>query len=105
MPDSSFDRSLEDLLEYSDSPEPEKFVIDVMQGVRRQHRTRKLILSVFSLIGAVFGLVGAMLLSDRITWLFTEALSATGVMQIVLGIIAALAFYTWFMNEDLGVVG
>ncbi len=103
MPDSSFDQSLEKLLEYSDSPEPAEFVVGVMRGVRRRQRTRKLILSVFGLIGAVFGLVGAMLLSDRITWLFTEALSAIGVMQIVLGIIAALAFYTWFMNEDLSV--
>ena len=103
MPDSSFDRKLETLLEYSESPQPEAFTMDVMRSVRRERRTRKLILWAFGLVGALFGLAGAVMLSGSITRLFTFTVTipATETMQVVLFIVAAAAFYTWFMNDDL----
>ena len=103
MPDSSFDRELEALLEYSASPQPEAFTMDVMRGVKREQLTRKLILWAFGLVGALFGLAGAVMLSGSITRLFTFtiAMPATETMQVVLFIVAAAAFYTWFMNDDL----
>ena len=103
MPDSSFDRKLETLLEYSESPQPEAFTMDVMRSVRRERRTRKLILWAFGLVGALFGLAGAVMLSGSITRLFTFTVTipATETMQVVLFIVAAAAFYIWFMNDDL----
>ena len=103
MPDSSFDRKLETLLEYSESPQPEAFTMDVMRSVQRERRTRKLILWAFGLVGALFGLAGAVMLSGSITRLFTFTVTmpATETMQVVLFIVAAAAFYIWFMNDDL----
>ena len=103
MPDSSFDRELEALLEYSDSPQPETFTMDVMRGVKREQLTRKLILWIFGLVGALFGLAGAVMLSGSITRLltFTVTMPATETMQVVLFIVATAAFYIWFMNDDL----
>lgn len=105
VPDPSIDNSFEDLLTYRDSPESETFVLDVMQGVRRQQKIRSLILSIFGTIGALFGIAGAVMLSDPITWLFTEVMTPTGIMQSVLGVVAVVSFYTWFMNEDLSIAG
>jgi uncharacterized membrane protein YsdA (DUF1294 family) len=103
VPDSSFDRKLENLLEYSESPQPEAFTMDVMRSVQRERRTRKVILWAFGLVGALFGLAGAVMLSGSITRLFsfTVTMPATETMQVVLFIVAAAAFYTWFMNNDL----
>ncbi len=52
------------------------------------------------LLGAVFGLLGAASLADPIARLFTD-LPATATMQAVLLAVAMVAFYGWFMNEDL----
>jgi hypothetical protein len=103
VPDSSFDRELEALLEYSESPQPEAFTMDVMRSVKRERYSRKLILWAFGLVGALFGLAGAVMLSDSITRLFTFTLNmpATETMQVVLFVVAAAAFYIWFMNDDL----
>ena len=103
MPDSTFDQELETLLEYGDSPLPEAFTMDVMRSVRRERHTRRLILWAFGLVGALFGLAGAVMLSGSITRLFsfTVSIPATESMQMVLFIVAAAAFYIWFMNDDL----
>lgn len=103
MPDSSFDHELGRLLEYSEAPQAAAFVMDVMRGVKREQRIRRVILWAFGLVGALFGLMGALMLSDSITRLFTftVAMPAEETMQVVLFIVAAAAFYTWFMNDDL----
>jgi hypothetical protein len=102
VPDSSFDRELEALLEYSESPQPGVFVVDVMRGVRRERRTRRLILWAFGLVGALFGLAGAVMLSGSIERLFTFTLDLPVVetMQATLFVVGAAAFYLWIMNDD-----
>ena len=107
MPDSSFDRQLETLLKYDNAAPADAFVVDVMQSIRREQRQRKLILWAFGLIGALFGLAGAIMLSDSITRLFTFSLEmpARETMQAVLFIAGAVAFYTWFMNDDMSLDG
>jgi hypothetical protein len=99
----AIDRKLEELLAY---PEPgggseDLFVVDVMRQLGRQRRQRKLILAVFGGIGALFGVAGAFMLSDTISMIFTEALSMTTLMQIPLLVTGAIAFYLWFMNDDM----
>ena len=104
MPEDTFDRTLERLLAYPAPPASgDAFVDGVMQRVRREQKARSIILLVFGLIGAVFGAVGASLLSEKISWLFVEVLDGTLMMQVVLFLIAALAFYNWFMDDELRV--
>ena len=101
MPDS-IDRELEQLLAYTEAPQSEAFVLDVMRSVKREQRIRKVILWVFGLVGAAFGLAGAVMLSGSISRLFTFTveLPAMETMQVTLFIVGAAAFYLWFMNDD-----
>jgi cytochrome b subunit of formate dehydrogenase len=103
VPDSSFDRELEALLEYNESPQDTAFVANVMRSVQREQHIRKLILWAFGLVGALFGLAGAVMLSDSITRLFTFTITmpAMETMQVALFVVAVAAFYIWFMNDDL----
>jgi ABC-type uncharacterized transport system permease subunit len=107
MPDSPFDRELEELLGYSEAPESDVFVANVMRNVQRQKRLRRVILWSFGLIGALFGLAGAVMLSGPIKQLFSfpASLPATETMQLVLFVVAAAAFYVWFMNDDYSLGG
>ena len=100
MAESSADRTLEQLLGHREELPADGFVSGVMAQVERYRRRRRLILWASGLLGAVFGLVGAASLADPIARLFTE-MPATGTMQAVLLAVAMIAFYGWFMNEDL----
>ncbi len=107
MPDTEFDRRLEQLLAYpeidpaSGTGNDDRFVVDVMQEVGRQRRTRQLILVIFGVIGALFGAFGALLLSDGISRLFTDILPGTLIMQASLFLAGFAALYVWFMGDDL----
>ncbi len=107
MPDSSFERELEDLLGYSEAPKSDVFVASVMRNVERQKKLRRIILWSFGLIGALFGLAGAVMLSGPIIRLFSfpASLPAMETMQLVLVVVAAAAFYVWFMNDDWSLGG
>ena len=100
MSEQHLEDALDTLLGFEEDLPQDEFVLNVMHGVARQRRIRRLVLATFGLIGAVFGLVGATLLSAPIAQLFAS-LPATGTMQAVLVVCAAAAFYTWFMNDDL----
>jgi hypothetical protein len=101
VPDT-FDRELKQLLEYTEAPQHEAFVMGVMRGVRREQRTRKIILWAFGLIGALFGLTGALMLTGPVSNLFSFSLAmpVMETMQATLFIVGAAAFYLWFMNDD-----
>lgn len=92
-------RLLDQLLGQREAVPDDQFVLNVMHRVRREQRRRKLILFVFGLLGAGFGLLGAVLLAEPIAGLFT-GLPLTGLMQSTLLAGAAAAFYVWFMNDD-----
>jgi ABC-type uncharacterized transport system permease subunit len=106
VPDS-LDRELEQLLGYTEATQAESFVMAVMRGVRREQRTRKVVLWVCGLVGALFGLAGAVMLSGPISQLFTFKLDLpmTEMMQAVLFTAGAAAFYLWFMNDDFSLGG
>jgi uncharacterized membrane protein YsdA (DUF1294 family) len=103
VPESPIDQELEQLLGYHDEPHSSEFVANLMHAVQREQRIRRVILWAFGLVGALFGLLGATLLSGSITRLFTFSftLPATETMQVALAIVAIAAIYTWFMNDDL----
>ena len=100
MPDPFSEQKIEQLLRFHDACLSDEFVAGVMHRVRREHRRRQLILAIFGLVGAAFGLVGAILLSDTIGRIFAS-LPLTGTTQAVLLGVAVIAFYGWFMNEDI----
>lgn len=102
MPDV-MDQKLEQMLGYPDTgaPNDDLFVVDVMRQVRKDQHTRKMILFLFGGIGAVFGLIGAILLSDGIQHVLTETVTATAWFQVPLLVSGAAAFYAWCMNDDL----
>lgn len=98
-PDQMPDHLLDRLLGHREALPDDQFVLSVMHRVRREQRSHKLILFVFGLLGAGFGLLGAVLLAEPIERLFT-GLPATGIMQAALLAGAAAAFYVWSMNDD-----
>jgi uncharacterized protein YacL len=102
VPDPNPDRKLDQLLGFHESLPSEEFVLEVMHRVQREQRSRKLILTLFGLAGAAFGLAGAVLLSNPIAQLFSN-LPLTNTMQAVLFAVAAVAFYGWLMNEDVSI--
>lgn len=101
MPDT-FDTKLEQLLEFNEAPQGEAFVLNVMRSVQRQQRMRQVILWVFGLVGALFGLYGALMLSGPVRQALTAAMSfpVMQTMQVSLLVTAAAAIYLWFMNDD-----
>lgn len=100
MPDPTADPTLERLLAYPEPAANDAFVLQVMQKVQRERARRRLILGAFGLVGAGFGLLGAWLLAEPIRQLFT-ALPPTLAMQGALTAVAIVAFYIWFMNDEL----
>jgi hypothetical protein len=105
VPESPLDNQLEQLLAYHHEPDSSEFVAHVMRDVKREQRVRKVILWAFGLIGAMFGLVGAIMLSGPIARLFTFSftLPATETTQVALVLVAVAAFYSWCMNDELTV--
>jgi hypothetical protein len=101
------DRELENLLQYTEAPQAGVFVIDVMRRVRREQRTRRVVLWAFGLVGALFGLAGAVMLTGPVSKLFTISLAIPGMetMQATLLMVGAAAFYLWCMNDDLSLGG
>lgn len=100
MPDPIGNHRLDELLGFNEAVPGDEFVLQVMQRLRKEQRRRQLILAICGLVGAAFGAVGAMLLSQPIAKIFTD-LPTTGTMQAVLIGVAAIAFYGWMMNEDI----
>ena len=104
MPDL-MDQKLEELLAYPEDKagETDLFVVDVMRQVAKQRRTRKLVLFLFGGIGAVFGVIGAALLSGSIGSLLGETITPKAWYQLPLFVAGALALYSWIMNDDLAI--
>lgn len=101
MPDP-IDQTLKKLLAYPDTESGgDLFVVDVMRRVQAERRKRRLILALFGGTGALFGLAGAVMLSDPIGQVFSDLIPSTVYLQLPLFAAGAVAFYTWIMNDDL----
>jgi hypothetical protein len=100
MAESTQNAELDQLLEFREDVPGDEFVLDVMHRLQRERRRRRYILYVFGLIGAAFGLAGAVLLSEPLVRIFVN-LPPMGTVQAALFVVAAVSFYGWFMNEDV----
>ena len=89
------------LLRYSETPSDHAFVSDVMQTIRRERRTRKIILFISGIVGALFGLAGAVTLSDSMTKFFTMPVSANSSLPVSLAILGVVLFLGWLLNDEM----
>ncbi len=87
---------LDDLLEYHEAPEDSAFVTEVMAGVRRQQRLRRLILTVTGVIGALFGAAGAVMLAGPLA----EMMSGSNLLPSLLAGVGVVAFMAWVFQDE-----
>ena len=100
-PEHDSKQSLEQWLEYHDSPLPPAFVEKVMDKVRRQRRMRRLILGSAAVVGTSFGIAGAVILSDSINRLLLQAMSSSSMLPAVATIAAVLILLTGLLSDEL----
>jgi len=89
------------LLKYSESPPDKAFVADVMQAIRRERRPRKMILFISGIVGALFGVAGAVMLSDTMTQFFTLSVAAISSPPVSLAILGVVLFLGWLLNDEM----
>ena len=77
-------------------PQSGDFTATVVRTIRREQRTRKAILLISGLIGALFGLAGTVALSDSISRFFTLSLSPTSSLPVNMAILAYCFFSAGF---------
>lgn len=98
----SGEQTLKNLLAYPEQRQADDFTLRVMRRLAQERKRRQVILGIFGAVGAAFGLAGAWLLSGPIQAVFS-GLPMVETMQAVLLVTAAITFYGWAMNEDLGI--
>ncbi len=91
---------LDKLLEYHQTPATDRFVSEVMEGIKRQQRMRQIILTAASVIGGSFGVAGAMLLSDPVGQLITQFSAGESPMSVGLALMSAVAFLGWLLHDE-----
>lgn len=92
---------LDEILKYHQTPEDDNFVAGVIKGVRHQQRVRRLILTATGMIGAAFGAVGVLMISDGVSRLITE----TNVLPASLALVGLAAFMAWLFQDEVAAVG
>ena len=92
---------LDEILEYHQTPEDDNFVAGVMKGVRRQQRMRKLILTVTGMVGASFGAVGVLMISDGINRLVSDA----NLLPASVAVVGLVVFMAWLFQDEVAAVG
>ena len=92
---------LDKILEYHGTPEDDNFVAGVMKRVRRQQRMRRLILTATGMVGASFGAVGILLISDSINRLITD----TNVLPVSVTLVGLVALLAWLFQDEVAAVG
>lgn len=102
MAEAQRERSLDTVLSHREALPDDSFVLQVMHRVQSERRRRRVILLGFGLLGAAFGVMGAIQLAEPVAQLFSD-LPVTALMQAVLVTGGGAALYAWFMGDDLPV--
>lgn len=92
---------LDEILKYNETPEDVDFVAGVIKRVQRKQRMRRLILAVTGLIGASFGALGMLMISDSINQLITD----TNVLPVSVALVGLVAFMAWLFQDEVAALG
>jgi len=92
---------LDEILKYHETPQDDDFVAEVMNGVRRQQRMRKLILATTGVVGASFAAFGVLTISDSLNQLITD----TNVLPVSVALVGLAAFLTWVFQDEVAALG
>jgi len=92
---------LDETLEYHETPEDDNFVAGVIKRVQHQQRIRRLILTATGMIGASFGAVGMLMISDSINRLITD----TNVLPASVALVGLVALMAWLFQDEVAAVG
>lgn len=92
---------LDDLLEYHQAPEDSAFVTEVMNGVKRQQRLRRLILTATGITGALFGAAGAVMLAEPLVKTMTEI----NLLPVLISAVGGIAFLFWVFQDETSASG
>ena len=92
---------LDEILEYHETPEDNNFVAGVIKRVQHQQRMRRLILTATGMIGASFGTVGMLMISDSINRLITDA----NVLPVSVALVGLVALIAWLFQDEVAAVG
>ncbi len=99
-----FEKSPEQFLEYVESPQPDNFVAEVMQRVKREQQMRTIILTITGIIGSLFGIAGLMTLSGRISSLFAYHFDAGSSMPVSISIVGVMVLLFITLNDELNIL-
>ena len=92
---------LDEILEFHETPQDDNFVAGVMKRVRHQQRMRRLILTATGMVGASFGAIGMLLISDSINRLITD----TNVLPVSVALVGLVAFMAWLFQDEVAALG
>ena len=92
---------LDKILEYHETPDDDDFVAGVMKRVRHQQRMRRLILAVTGILGAAFGAIGMLMISDGINRLIPD----TSVLPVSVALVGLAAFMAWLFQDEVSATG
>jgi hypothetical protein len=92
---------LDEILEYHETPQDNNFVAGVLKRVQHQQRMRRLILIATGMIGASFGAVGMLMISDSINRLITD----TNVLPASVALVGLVALMAWLFQDEVSAVG
>ena len=92
---------LDEILEYHETPQDDNFVAGVIKRVKHQQRMRRLILTATGLVGASFGTVGMLMISDSINRLITD----TNVLPVSVALVGLVAFMAWLFQDEVAALG
>ena len=92
---------LDEMLKYHETPQDDNFVTGVLEGVQRQQRMRRLILSVTGVVGASFGAAGMLMISDSVNRLITDA----NVLPVSVALVGLVVFMAWLFQDEVAAVG
>jgi len=92
---------LDEILEYHGTPEDDNFVTGVIKRVQHQQRMRRLILTVTGLVGASFGAIGMLMISDSINRLITDA----NVLPASVALVGLVVLMAWLFQDEVAAVG
>jgi len=91
---------LDELLEYHQTPSDDTFVVDVIHQIKRQQKTRQLILLGSGVIGGLFGVAGAAMLSGPIAKLVAHSSVGDAALPLGLAVMSAVAFVVWLLQDE-----